>query len=341
MRTVVLPFAVGLVLAYLLMPIVSWLEKKLPPRRKWPGFRRIVSVLIAFLLLLCIVGGLGYLIVTAVVDAVLVLLDYSPNFIGASILEVQNWIQGIIDLLPEEIQEGMFVEGGINVGNYIRNAMMGAVSLAPRTFNTIFGFAVLPFFLFYLLKDSEKLKKSYNAAVSPRVAEHSWNIIKIVERVLGRYIKAQILLGFIVAYFTFIGLWLFNFLQPQYVLALALLAGVAELIPTLGPWIGGGIAVIVTLAVAPEKAIWVALLFVGIQLLENSFLVPKIQSSYLRIHPAVMIVLLVFGAYIAGFWGLLLAGPLVATFVQIVNYVRDYYTKKNNPEAVEAEEPAA
>ena len=78
------------------------------------------------------------------------------------------------------------------------------------------------------------------------------------------------------------------------------------------------------LAMAPDKAIWVAVLFFAVQMVENNLLVPKIQSAYLHIHPAVMIVLLVFGAYIAGFWGILLIGPLVATLMEIFRYVRDY-----------------
>ena len=124
-------------------------------------------------------------------------------------------------------------------------------------------------------------------------------------------------------------------MQVPFAVALALLAGLTELIPTLGPWIGGGVAVIVTLAMAPEKAIWVAVLFVGVQLVENNLLVPKIQSAYLRIHPAIMILLLVFGAYIAGFWGLLLAGPLVATLVEIFKYVRDCYQAQRLLEVAE------
>ena len=67
------------------------------------------------------------------------------------------------------------------------------------------------------------------------------------------------------------------------------------------------------------------LLFLVIQLVENNFFVPRIQSAYLRIHPAVMVVLLVVGAYIAGFWGLLLVAPLTATVVEIYKYVRRQY----------------
>jgi predicted PurR-regulated permease PerM len=204
--------------------------------------------------------------------------------------------------------------------------LMGVITSIPSTFSTILGFAVLPFFLFYIMKDSERLKKGVASALTPRIAEHARNIVTIVERVLGRYIRAQIMLGVIVAYFSFIGLWL---LKAPFPLALALLAGVTELIPTLGPWIGGGVAVIVTLAMAPGKAIWVAVLFIGVQLVENNLLVPKIQSAYLHIHPAIMILLLVFGAYIAGIWGLLIVGPLVATLVEIFKYVREHYQVPN------------
>jgi len=336
LRIVVLPFATGLVLAYLLMPVVSWLERKLPPRHKWPSFKRVFSVLIAFLLLICIVGGFAYFVVTAVIDASVALMESAPYFIGQSLLRIQQWFQGVIANLPVEIQQEVtreLVEGGVSLGKYIRDALMGTISSIPSTFSVILGFAVLPFFLFYIMKDSEKLKKGLVSAMTPGIAEHARNVVNIVERVLGRYIRAQIMLGVIVAYFSFIGLLL---LKVPFALALGLLAGVTELIPTLGPWISGGIAVIVTLAMAPEKAIWVAVLFVGIQLVENNLLVPKIQSAYLRIHPAVMILLLVFGAYFAGFWGLLIIGPLVATLVEIFKYIRDYYQAQR---ALEPAEP--
>ena len=96
-RTVVLPFATGLVLAYLLMPFVLWLEKKLPPPGKWSSFKRIFSVLVAFLLLICIIGGFTYFIVTAVIDASLTLLENAPYFIGRGVYQIQLWFEGIIE----------------------------------------------------------------------------------------------------------------------------------------------------------------------------------------------------------------------------------------------------
>jgi predicted PurR-regulated permease PerM len=328
-RTFVLPFAIGLVLAYLLMPLVNWLEGILPPRRKWAGFKRVISVLVAFLLLICIVGGFLYVVVTAVIDAVQVLVESAPYFLTESLAQVQGWFEGIIARLPieiqEEVTEGLLDAAG-SAGEAIRDYLLNSVRSLPGTFSTILGFAVLPFFLFYLLKDSEKLRKGMVSWLPAAAAEHGRNVGKIIENVLGRYIRAQLMLGFIVAYFSFIGLML---LDVPFPLALALLAGVCELIPTLGPWIAGAVAVLVALAMTPDKALWVAVLYLGIQLLENNLLVPKVQSAYLRIHPAVMIVLLVFGAYIAGFWGIVLIGPLTALLVEVVKYVRDHYRRQS------------
>ncbi len=337
-RIFVLPFAIGLIIAYLLMPVVSWLERNIPPRNKWPGFKRVFSVLIAFLLLICLIGGFTYIVVSAVIDASVMLVENAPYFIGQSLARVQQWFQGVIENLPVEIQQEVsqeLVEGGVSLGKSIRDYLLRSVPSIPRTFSTILGFAVLPFFLFYILKDSERLKKSLTSALPPKVAGHGRDILTIVERVIGRYIRAQLMLGVIVGYCSFIGLLL---LKIPFSPALALLAGVTELVPTLGPWIGGGVAVIVALAMAPEKAIWVAVLYLGIQLVENNLLVPKIQSAYLHIHPAVMIVLLVFGAYIAGFWGILLIGPVTALLVEIFKYVRDNYRTQNIIETTETVE---
>lgn len=339
LKTFVLPFATGLVLAYLLMPVVLWLEEKLPPRRKWPGFRRVISVLVAFIILVGIVGAFGYFIVSTVVDASFRLLESAPDIIGQSLENIQEWLDDFIAGLPEDVQEEInqeIVEGGVALGNAIRSSLMGAVTSIPATVGMVMGFAVLPFFLFYLLKDSEKLKAGLLSPLSERTAIHARKVFTIIEQVLGRYIRAQLMLGLIVAYFTFIGLYI---LEVPYYVSLSILAGITELIPIIGPWIGGSIAVIVALAVVPEKAIWVAVLFVCVQLLENNLLVPKIQSAYLRIHPAVMIFLLVFGAYVAGFWGLLIIGPLTATLVEIFKYIRDQYRQPVILEATETEEP--
>jgi predicted PurR-regulated permease PerM len=328
LRLAIFPFAIGLVLAYLLMPIVSWLEKKMPRQGSHPGLKRVLSILLVFFVLLSLIAVFSYFIVSAVIDASVVLAESAPYFIGKSLYQITEWLEGLRQQFPPEIRQEVdraLLEAGVAVGNAIRDAFITGFSSAPRTVGLFLGIGALPLFLFYLLKDSEKLRRNFYSTFTPAITEHVRNIAFIIERILGRYIRAQLMLGLIVAYFSFIGLLI---LEIPFALVLALLAGVGELIPTLGPWLSGAVVVIVTLAIAPDKVIWVIILFLIIQLLENTLLVPRIQGGYLRLHPALMILLLVLGAYIAGLWGLLLAGPLTATGVEIYKYLRQLYREE-------------
>ena len=315
LRTAIFPFVLGLVLAYLLLPVISWVEKRLPRQGKWLQTKRVSLIILTFITLLGLVGFFSYFIVTAVINAFSVIVQNAPEYISASLLRLREWAGFLRQQFPPEFQQQVdqfVLAAGVALGNVIREAFIRGVSFIPSTLSMMFGFVALPIFLFYILKDSEKLNRVFYSALSPWVAEHIKNIISIIEGAdtpSHRYFSAcfgLLILG--------IGI--------EYAPALAAFAGVTELIPTLGPWIGGAAAVIVTLAIAPEKAIWVALLFLIVQLLENSLLVPRIQGAYLRIHPAIVIFLLVLGAYIAGFWGILLIVPLTATIVEIYKYVR-------------------
>jgi len=341
LRMAVLPFLLGLVFAYLFLPVTSWVEKKLPRQGRWTGFKRVFTILLLFIVLLALFGFFAYYVVTVVIDASMILLENAPNIITKSADSIQQWLEGLrLQFAPEiwEEVEKAIANAGKAIGESIQNALVKGIISVPNTFSVVLGFAALPFFLFYIMKDSERLKRGFYSAFTPWTAEHLKNILSIIERVLGRYIRAQLMLSLIVAYLVFVGLLI---LGIQYAPVLAMVAGITELIPTLGPWIGGAVAVIVTLAIAPDKAIWVAILFVSVQMLENYFLVPRVQSAYLRIHPAVMIFLLVLGAYIAGFWGLLLAAPLTATVVAIYKYVYQQYQQTENADqqAEMAEEP--
>ncbi|MFC2062590.1 AI-2E family transporter [Chloroflexota bacterium] len=323
LRGAIIPFVIGLILVYLLLPVISWVERKLPRQGRWQQTKRVSLIIVSFVVVLGVVGLVSYFVVTMVIDAFLVLVNNAPEYISQSLSVIQEWAEALRTQFPPEMWQQIdefVLEAGTMLGNFIQDSFARGISFIPSTFSVVFGFAALPIFLFYVLKDSAKLNKGFYAALSPWVAEHTRNIASIIDRVLGRYIRAQIVLGLVVGYLVFIGLIILG-LTPV-APALAVLAGVTEFIPVLGPWIGGIVAVIITLAIAPGKVIWVAILFLAVQLFENSILVPRIQGGYLRIHPAILVVLLVVGTYVAGFWGILLIAPLTATGVEIYRYVR-------------------
>ncbi len=335
LRMAIIPFAVGLALAYILIPFISWAETHLPKPGRFMRLKRVLLVLFCFLVIIGLVGTFIYVFATALAHSFQSLLLVAPSFLTQSFGQVEAWLDNFISVLPADISsqiEGILINAGETFSAAVNDFFQTGFGGIQNAFSVVLGFAALPIFLFYFLKDHEVVRRGFYAAFSPWLGTHVANIVQIIERVLGRYIKAQLLLGTIVAYITFLGLFALDvWPDTGIILALALLAGLTEMIPTVGPWIGGIVAVVFTLSAAPEKAVWVALLYLGVQLVENNLLVPRIQGGYLRVHPAAAIMLLVLGAYVAGFWGLLLAVPLTATVIEIYKYIRSSARAEDSP----------
>ncbi len=321
-RSVLLPFICGLVLAYLLYPLISWLEKKLPGQGRWLSARRASLIALIFIITLALVGVFTFYIIAGVVSSFSILLKNAPQYFTEGLQTFHEWLQSFQRWFPPETQQqvgGIVQDAGTSLGNAMRSAFGKGLSYISSTFGIILGFVALPVFLFYILKDWEKLSSSFYSAFSPQMAKHVRGVVAVIDKVLGRWIRAQLVLSATVAVLSFIGLAALGItLAP----ALAAFQGMMEFVPILGPWIGGAVGVIVVLAIAPDKAIWVAIVYLAVQLLENILLVPRIHGTYMRIHPAMILVLLPLGAYVAGLWGIILIVPLTATAVELYKYAR-------------------
>jgi len=317
-----LPFICGLVLAYLLYPLISWLEKKLPGQGRWLSARRASLIALIFIITLALVGVFTFYIIAGVVSSFSILLKNAPQYFTEGLQTFHEWLQSFQRWFPPETQQqvgGIAQDAGTSLGNAMRSAFGKGLSYISSTFGFILGFVALPVFLFYILKDWEKLSSSFYSAFSPQMAVHVRGVVAVIDEVLGRWIRAQLVLSATVAVLCFIGLAALGItLAP----ALAAFQGMMEFVPILGPWIGGAVGVIVVLAIAPDKAIWAAIVYLAVQLLENILLVPRIHGTYMRIHPAMILVLLPLGAYVAGLWGIILIVPLTATAVELYKYAR-------------------
>jgi predicted PurR-regulated permease PerM len=183
---------------------------------------------------------------------------------------------------------------------------------------------VIPFWLFYILKDRHKIGPMIQNWFPPGLRGDVDACINIVRRVLGSYIRAQLTLGVFIGVITTVGLWTMDrlgWVEMQYAVVLGIIAGITELVPVIGPIIGAIPAIIITLATDPEKA-WIVLLFyVVVQQVENAVLVPRIQGQAVEMHPAIIIVLLVVAQQVAGFLGMIVAVPLAAVSRDLYKYI--------------------
>lgn len=320
LREAVWPFLLGLVVAYILIPPIRWLEQKLPGRKRSQP-KRVILILLSYVLFFGLLGLLGFYVFTTVSGPFTELLNNAGEFTSDAVRVLDEFTANLRLRLPPEVSEQLteaLQQAGAELGSAISGIFLGGISLIVSSFGFIAGLAAIPFFLFFVLKDWERLGRGLLANLPAGAAEHTRNVAGIVENVIGRYVRSIFILSLTVGVLDYIGLMI---LDIEFAPALGLFAALTELIPIVGPWLGGAAGVIVVLATAPEKTLWVALLFFLVQQLENQFLVPRIQGAILQVHPAFAIVLLVVGTYIAGFWGLLLAVPIGALAYQIYRYI--------------------
>jgi predicted PurR-regulated permease PerM len=166
----------------------------------------------------------------------------------------------------------------------------------------------------YMLLDMQRLTDAVDRRFPP---SGRGGLVVRMEQAVASYVKGQFLLSLIIGLSVGIGLWIFGELGlmpngQKYAAAFGAWAAFTELIPYIGPWLGAVPPVLYALVQHPLSALWVALLFLGIQQLEGHVIVPKVMGHTLRLHPLLVIFGLLAGGEIYGFPGILIALPLLA-----------------------------
>ncbi len=322
LRSVLLPFLVGLVFAYLLLPVIKWVEQRLPKKDKWMNAKRVSLILMAYILALALLALFIIYVYFGVRESFSTIIQQAPQYISDGLFRIQQWFDAFRQTLSPQYQQQVsdIVNNlGNKVGEWLQRVFVSGVAFIPSTFGMVAGFISLPFFLFFILKDSESLRTGFYSYLPASMTTHARNIFRIMDNVVGKYIRSELIIASTLAVLVFIGLSILDIgLAP----ALAVFAGILDFIPVIGPWIAGIFGVLVTLAIAPSKIIWVAIVYILANLLENLLLRPRIQGGFLHINPAILMVLLVLGAYLAGIWGMVLVAPLAALIVEIYKYIR-------------------
>lgn len=324
------PFFFGLVLAYLLAPIVNRIQRVIP-NRGWIGrTRRTWAVIIVYIVGLSIIGATIATVGSVLIDETFQLIENLPAYTEDAKAEADSWTRWYEETIPPDLQdtiESNLDQFGSMAGEAARTALFTTFGTVARVISFVAGLALLPLWLFYVLKDDRKaldfFYRLWPASIQPDVR----HIVGIADRILGAYIRGQLFLGFIVGIVTFVGLWS---LDVQYSGALAVLAGIFEMVPIIGPWISFVAAAIVVLATEPEKIWMIALLFLGIQQLENTLLVPKIQGDAVDMNPAVIMILIVVGGAMFGILGVIMIVPIAAIARDVFIYIYGRLSDEGN-----------
>lgn len=320
-RGALFPFIFGTVIAYILMPFVNRLEQLMPDRGILHHVRRTVAVLVVYIVGLAILVIAFMTLGPAIYRETSELVESVPDYWETLRTESNYWNRRYEEDVPEDIKvqiESNFDQIGSTVTSAVQTGLLTTVGTVRRFVGIVFGLLILPLWLFYVLKDQRDGSSMFYRLWPPHLRGDVHNIVRIVDRVLGRYIRGQLFLGVVVGSVSGIGFWVIGVQQP---LALGLIAGIFELIPILGPWISFLVAALVVLATDPGKIIPVAILCFMVQQLENTFLVPKVQGTAVQMNPAVIMILLVVGGAIWGVIGVIVIVPLAAVARDVFVYI--------------------
>jgi predicted PurR-regulated permease PerM len=323
--TVVLLFVTAAVIALILNPLVAGLQ-----RFRLPRGLAIVCVYLGF------VGALvaaGVLLANPISDQVTTLRDDIPSITDSAnqrLADVQDYFdrKGInveikkqghtaLDTLQEKVIGG--TDSIVSFGT----------DLLTKLVTASFGLILVFVLSVYMLIHGERIGSLVRGVMPPGDGTREDDYPSRVVRAVAGYVRGQLLFSVVMGAGAGIGLWIFGVVGifpdgKTYALAFGVWFGLMELVPYIGPFLGAVPPLLVALFQDPLTAVWVALLFVGLQQIEGHIASPLIFGHALRINPLFVIFALLFGAELFGIIGALVALPVAAVVRETLVYLRQH-----------------
>ncbi len=333
---VVFLFLVAALVALLLDPLVRALQKARLPRG--------LSVALVFLTFASVLALVILAIATAVVGETKTAAnrfnDYFTNRLPPTgqtaadrdVDRLQLWLNEHHLKSVDIKQRGHRIVRQIqqrDVGKNTKRIVSIVEGAAISIGKTLFSLVLLVVVSIYMLIDMQRLGRAIDRRYPPRRGELP--LLRSMEHALASYVRGQVALSLIMGVSAGVGIWILGAtgLLPdaqQYALLFGAWVALTEVIPYLGPWLGALPPFIYALVVHPISALWVALLFLGIQQIEGHVVVPKVMGNALRLHPLLVIFGLAAGAELYGLPGALTALPLLAVGRAIWEFFADRLT---------------
>ena len=326
------PFIYCMICAYVLNPVVSFIEHKLK-------LKRVLSIAITYFILVTLIFVILVFTIPSVVDSILNITQEIPNYMGL----VQKWINNILEnkrIKDLIIQAGFFSKigeissqiGSQSIG-LLQELVMYLLSLTSNLVNVVLGFLISV----YVLADKEKFVRGARTVTYMIFKEEKGakliNFIRTYNKMIGTYIGIKAIDSAIVGCIALVGLLIVG---APYAPLIALVVGVTNMIPYFGPLVGILVGSIFAIFDSPVKAVVVFILLLCIQQFDAWYLDPKLIGKKVGISPFGIILGVTIGGGFLGPVGMLLGSPTIGTInIYYEKYSRKF--KESNPKLVEKE----
>jgi len=284
---------ISLILAAAIDGPVDWMAKH--------RVRRTLGTLIVYLFIAALLFSFMYWALPPLAGQLKDLASASPEYFNQALADISIFQQRLGADYAQRILE--------NLSTQLYGATDNIFGTAVDIFGGLFSAVVIVVMSFYLVVQDKGIKK-FLSSITP--AEHRPYVASLAERIqtkLGRWLRGQLLTMLAVAIMVFLGLF---FLKVKFALILAILAGLLEIIPYVGPFLAGSIAVLLAFLQSPVLALLALILFVVVHQIEGYILIPQIMKRVVGLNPLVVIISMIIGAKLYGVLGVVVAVPIVA-----------------------------
>lgn len=309
---IVKPFVWATILAYVLLPLVRLLERRL-------ALGRGLAASIVFVVLLATIFGGGRLLLPLAALQLFDLQSSLPTLLANAQLAISD---AFSNFGIDQADDVIFNQGTQDLAAQVARM---ALPIALGVLEFLLQLLIFLIATFFLLRDAPKLVQ-WIRGIIPRGQRRDFiPLLGEVNELLGRYVRGQLVLIAIMWTVTTIGL---TVLGVPYSLLLGFMTGILETIPIVGPITAGAVASLVALG-HPNPFGWSQIAYVGVVVVmytilrhsEDYFVIPLVIGRIVRLHPAVVIFALLSGGAIFGLLGILLAVPAAATLRLVLIYV--------------------
>lgn len=316
MLTILSPLFIGIVIAWLLNPIVTYMQKK--------KINRVAGTIITYIAFI--------LVLYLVLNSVLPILSDEINEFAKNVPIILDKIQVFVDGIFDKFENPAFDINATKLELYtkVESAVIEYTSKLPEisinvikgVFSTLWSI-VLGFMIgLYLLFDFDNAIKKTISFIPRRICDSLRSVVNKIDIALKNFIQGTLIVSTIIFLVCSVGFWFAGLKAPVF---FGLFCAITNIIPYIGPYIGAAPAVIVGYATSPLVGTVVLIICVAIQFIEGNFIQPLVMSKTMKLHPVTIIVgLLIFG-YFFGIVGMIISTPLMSIIKIILTFINEKY----------------
>ena len=311
-RVIFAPLFIALIVVFVLNPFVTALQNR--------GIHRLIGAAIAFLGVLAGLVAIGLVVIPSIVDQTRGFVTEFPLIYDRLVEDAVTFGDrfGLDPSLWSYDQILEYLNDPENQDTIVSIVFDRLGTLTTGVFEFILVFLLGPVVAFYVLIDLPNVQQRLLEMVPQNNRAEVAYVGRRLNSAVGGFLRGQLVVAVIVGTMLSVGYWLIDL---PFWLLIGMIGGVLNIVPFLGPWVGGilGVAIAVT-TTDFSTAVWAVVVAVVVQQIDNNFVSPSVLRATVRLHPAVTLLVLVLAGAIAGFWGIVIAVPLTASLKIISGY---------------------